>query len=113
MTKLAWNLFLSLPSDISKILQYCNFFSLQQDGTEARKTKEEKELVYAKVVIRGKPVELFLKCQRMNDFGGVDAISLKKACDNAFETFGCVEEKFMNCLVSTSWERMHGAYSDT
>ena len=53
------------------------------DGSEARKTKDEKELVYCKVVICGQPVELFLKCQKMADFGGVDAACTKQASISA------------------------------
>ena len=42
------------------------------DGSEARKTKDEKEPIYCKVVIHGQPVELFLKYQKMATFGGLE-----------------------------------------
>ena len=54
------------------------FFSLTRDGWQPRKTGFEKELVYAEVVLRGKAVELSLKCVHMNDFGGT-ADDLKSA----------------------------------
>ena len=57
------------------------------DGSEARKTREEKELVYVKVVWDGKPVVLFLTCQRMRVFGGTDANCLQAAFLEAFKAF--------------------------
>lgn len=68
----------ALRSDIKWILLLSNFFAGEMDGSEAQKTKDEKELVYCKVVICGQPVELFLKCQKMTDFGGVDAACTKQ-----------------------------------
>lgn len=69
--------------------------------SEARKTREEKELVYSKVVIRGKPVEFFLKCQRMSDFGGVTAAGTKKAFDSAFlQDFSVPETRFEKLMIS-------------
>lgn len=35
-------------------------------------------------MIRGQPVESFLKCQKMADFGGIDAACTKQAFDGAF-----------------------------
>ena len=68
----------AMRDDIKNILNCANLFSIEQDGTEPKKTKEEKELVYIKIVVRGRPIELFLKCQRMNDFGRAEASCLKK-----------------------------------
>lgn len=91
----------SIKSDIKCILSSANFISAEMDGSEARKTKEEKELVYVKVVIRGQPVELFLKCQRMSEFGGVDAEGTKKAFDHAFlQEFAVEEEWFQKHLIT-------------
>ncbi|XP_041366721.1 zinc finger protein 862-like [Gigantopelta aegis] len=73
--------------DVKNILKTSNFMSGMCDGSEARKSREEKELVFAKVVVGGKPVCVFLKCQRMRDFGGTDASSLQKAFVSAFESF--------------------------
>ena len=50
-----------------------HFVSALSDGSEARKTKEEKELVYAKCVYNGFIVVFYLKIQRMFNFGGCDA----------------------------------------
>ena len=48
------------------------------DGSQPK--KPEKDLVYGKVVIRWKAVELLLKCIHMNDFGGT-ADDLKNMVD--------------------------------
>ena len=57
-------------------------------GSEARKTREEKELVYVKVVIDGRPTCLFLASQRMRDFGGTSADALNDAIVSAFGDYG-------------------------
>ena len=59
------------------------------------KTKEEKELVYVKVV------ELFLKCQWTYDFGSADASCLKKSVDDAFDKYGLNGDKYIKCMIST------------
>jgi len=91
----------ALRSDIKAILSLTNFFAGEMDGSEARKTKDEKELIYCKVVIRGQPVELFLRCQKMIDFGCVDADCTKKAFDSAFlQDYGVSEERYNNLLIA-------------
>ena len=59
----------TLRDDLKKIFGNASFFSLTMDGSQPRKTGLEKKLVYGKVVVRGKPVELLVKCIHMNDFG--------------------------------------------
>ncbi|KAK6178299.1 hypothetical protein SNE40_013101 [Patella caerulea] len=76
----------AVKSDIEKMLGISNFFSALMDGSQARKTGAEKELVYVKIVVKGQPVELLLSCQHMPDFGGEDAVSVKTAFDDAFLT---------------------------
>lgn len=93
---------MAIRDDIQHILQNCNYFSCAQDGSEARKTRDEKELVYVKVVIRGEPVELLLKCQQMSKFGGVTGASVKSAIDDAFTDYSLSVsgEKYRKCLIS-------------
>ena len=57
------------------------------DSSQPRETGFEKELVYAKAVVRGKLVELLLKCNHMNVFGGI-ADDLKAAPDALMEEYG-------------------------
>lgn len=90
----------TIRNDMKQMLSNVNFMSGEMDGSEARKTKEEKELVYCKVVIRGQPIELLLKCQRMTDFGNVDANGTKNAFDDAFlNVYEVPAERFENLLV--------------
>ncbi|XP_064596785.1 zinc finger protein 862-like [Liolophura sinensis] len=73
-----------LRQDIAKMLLRSNFFSGLMDGSQARKTGSEKELIYAKIAVNGCTVELLVKCQDMAEIGGEDARSLKQAYDQAF-----------------------------
>ena len=57
-----------MRADLKNILGGVPFFSITM------------ELVYTKVVVRGKAVELLLKCVHMNDIGGT-ADDLKTAID--------------------------------
>ena len=92
---------MAVKDDIKTILSSVNFFSDEMDGSEARITKEEKELVFCKVAIRGSPTELLLKCQKMCDFSGVDAQGIKDAFEDAFLTeYNIPSERFDNRLVS-------------
>ena len=90
-----------IKDDIKCILNSASFFCGEMDGSEARKTKEEKELVFSKLVIKGQPVELLLKCQKMSDFGGVDAGANKSAFDDAFcgKDYALAEERFEKLLI--------------
>ena len=65
-----------IRADIKNILQTSNFFSSLFDGFQSKKTFSEKELLYAKVVIKGKAVELLCKCIQMDDYDS-DTVDLK------------------------------------
>ena len=69
------------------------------DGSQPRKTGFEKELVYAKVVIRGKAVEIYLKCVHMNDFGDT-ADYLKSAIDVIMDEYhrSIIEKTYIGML---------------
>ena len=84
--------------DLKKIFGNASFFSLTMDGSQPRKTGFKKELVYGKVVVRDKPVELLLKCIHINDFGGT-ADDLKRAIDTLMEECG-ISTMYENRLVS-------------
>ena len=73
---------------VSRKIKARKFISLGGDGTEARKTRDEKELVYCKIVCDGDfgvatPI-FILTCQSAKDFGGVNAdgifAAMKSAC---------------------------------
>ena len=91
----------AMKEDVKVMLKRANFFSGLSDGSQARKTGAEKELVYVKLVVNGSPVELVLRCQHMADFFGEDAQAVKNAFDNAFlTTFEVPEDRFENLLVA-------------
>lgn len=54
-----------------------NFLAVMNDGFEARKTREEKEL-WSVFFCCGKVIELLLKFQNMRKFGGVTSAATKK-----------------------------------
>ena len=66
-----------MREDISAILSNLNFFATAEDGSRARITGCEKELVYFGTVIFGKSVEFRLKCVHMVDYGN-NAANLKR-----------------------------------
>ena len=89
-----------ITDDIKNILSEVKFFSITMDGSQPRKTATEKELLYVKLVIRGRATELLLKCIHMNDYGG-DAIDLERAILYVLkETFAIPEERLNNLMVS-------------
>ena len=90
----------TMREDISAILGSLNFYATAEDGSQARKTGSEKELVYMKTVIRGQPIELLLKCVHMDDYGS-DAADLKEAFDDVFnKEYKMDEKRFQLLLIS-------------
>ena len=67
-------------------------------GSQPRKTGHEKELLYAKVVIRGQVVALLLKSIHMDDYGS-DAVDLKRAVDETITSEYINEEQYKIKLV--------------
>ena len=68
------------------------------DGSQPRKTGHEKELLYAKVVIRGQAVALLLKCIHMDGYGS-DEADLKRAVDDTITSEYINEEQYKIKLV--------------
>ena len=62
------------------------FMAMLSDRSQARKTSNEKELVLVWVEKNGTPVYFVVALLEMADFGGTDAISLKKGVDSLFES---------------------------
>ena len=58
-----------------------HFFILLSNGSEARKTGSDKELVLIRIERDGIPVYITLSLLEMSDFGGTDAASLKEGID--------------------------------
>ena len=88
----------TLREDLKQIWKTAPLCTLAMDGSQPRKTGFEKELVYAKAVVRGKSVELLLKCIHMNDFGG-SADDLNAALDAFMKEYG-IDDLYAKRLVS-------------
>jgi len=90
----------TVRSDLKKKISLSNFFCAEHDGSQARKTGAAKELIFAKVVVEGTPVEVLLKCQHMDDYDE-DAESLKRAFDDTFLVdFELDKENFISTMIS-------------
>ncbi|XP_050392676.1 uncharacterized protein LOC126811174 [Patella vulgata] len=69
---------------ITGIIESASAFSLLTDGSQARKTNSEKELVLIRVVRDGKPIFACAALQDIDDYGDADASNIKQAIDDAF-----------------------------
>ena len=86
-------------SDLKEILHNANFYSSLFDGSQPKKTYSEKELLFVKVLIRGKAVDLLCKWIHMDDYGS-DASDLKHAFDDALKKDYKLEDRFIPLLIS-------------
>ena len=103
---------------MQEVIQKSNYLALSADASEAKK-KQEKELVYGKVVARGDcgfaPLTLLLKWQSLKDFGGTDGEGTYKAMLNAIELYIDQEllKKMLVCLTTdvavVNFGRLRGA----
>ena len=80
-----------------------HFICLAGNGAEARKTREEKELVYAKFLAQGEkghaPITCLLQCYQMRDFGGPTADATFKVMKDALISYTPSEEMAKAMLV--------------
>ena len=58
-----------------------HFMSLMSDGSQARKTNSEKEMIMVRVERNGIPCYIMISLLEMSQYGGVDANSIKKGID--------------------------------
>ncbi len=85
------------------ILGSTHFMSLLSDGSQARKTGKEKELVLIRCERNGIPTYIVLSLLEMQQFGGTNADAIKKAIDSLFQNpsiFDIPEEYYRKCQVS-------------
>ena len=76
----------SIRQKIGTILKICTAFSVLSDGSQARKTGSEKELVYIRTAISGKPVSYLAGCQNIDYYGDANAGNLKSPSQLLKET---------------------------
>lgn len=80
-----------------------SFFSILSDGSQARKTGSEKELVYVRALKSGLPVFYCVSLQNIDNYGDANAENLKRSIDNTFQSNQQVvipHEAYKNKLVS-------------
>ena len=87
---------------VKDLIEKSNFATISGDASEARKTSEEKELVFSRLIASGchgvVPVTVLLKCQRLKDFGGGTSDGTFTAMNGAMESY-VSSEKFISKLV--------------
>ena len=67
------------------ILASGNFMSILSDGSQARKTKQEKELVLVRTERNGIPTYVVCSLLEMAKYGGGDADSIVKGINSVFQ----------------------------
>ena len=78
----------AIKEKVAVIMRSTHFFNLLSDGSQARKTGSEKELVLIRVERGGIPTYIYLSLLEMSNFGGTDAESLKTGIDSIFAQDG-------------------------
>ena len=89
---------------LAVVLSSAKALNILTDGSEARKTGMERELVH--VIRGGIPVYFCAALQDCNKYGGTDADSLKLAIDTAFDkdngSIKISEDTFLKRMVSST-----------
>ncbi len=96
----------SVREKCAAVIASKHFMSLMSDGSQARKTGSEKELVMVPVERNGIPCYLIVSLLEMSEYGGVDANSIKMGIDSIFNQENGViklsEDDYKNMLVSAT-----------
>ena len=95
----------SIRGRLALLLCSSNAFSILSDGSEARKTGMEKELVFVRVIKGGIPVHYCIALQDCNEYGGVGADSLKTSIDDIFQTNLQTSNEEKNAILEKKFER--------
>lgn len=75
----------AIREKVAVLLCTATAFSVLSDGSEARKTGTEKELVLVRTVRNGLATYFVLGLQDIDSYGDADATNLKKSVDDAFK----------------------------
>ena len=87
------------------ILGSVDFFSILSDGSQARKTKAEKELVLIRMERNGTPVYIIASLLEIEKFGGGNANAIVKGINSLFSESGSYrmsQEDYQGKLVSST-----------
>lgn len=87
---------------LADILNKSTAFSVLSDGSQARKTSSEKELVMFRTAKEGAPVYFLASLQNVDDYGDATALNLKTCIDQTFTNLELSEEKYTKLMVSAT-----------
>ena len=93
----------TIREKVAVILGSAYFMSTLSDGSQARKVKDEKELVLVRTERNGIPVYFVASILEMSQYGGTDADSIKKAIDDVFvEKLFLDEDQYVYSMISST-----------
>ena len=84
----------AIREKITSILTSCKAFSCLTDGTQARKTGAEKELVLIRILRKGEALYFLVALADVDSFGDATAATLKTAIDASFTTLGVEPDSY-------------------
>ena len=91
-----------IRSKTETLINDANAFSILCDGSQARKTGGEKELIMVRVVKDGEARYICAALEDIDDYGDATAANLRTALDHVFtETLRC-EDSYKNTMVSAT-----------
>ena len=90
----------------SQIIKQSNFLSLLSDGSQARKTSKEKELILLRTQRNGHPEYLVISLMEMSRFGGATANAIIDGINSIFQDkkskFYMSSDEFQSKVVSAT-----------
>lgn len=93
----------SVFGKVSSIIREKDFIAVMSDGSQARKTGSDKELVLTHTKRGGVPQYFVTAILEMSQYGGVDAESLKRGIDDVYlNQVKLPEEFYLKHFVSTT-----------
>ena len=91
----------AVTEKVAAVVASQNAMSLLSDGSQARKTKSDKEMVLVRVERNGIPVYFVVSLLEMSEWGGTNAEALKRAIDSIFGPQGNIPlTDYLTKLVS-------------
>lgn len=76
----------AIKEKCAAVIASSHFISILSDGSQARKTNDEKELILVRTERNGLPVYFVVSLLEMASLGGTDANSIKAAIDGVFHS---------------------------
>ena len=94
---------LAIKEKLAMVICSAHSFSVLSDGSQARKTGQEKELILIRIVRGGIPVYYCVSLADLDYYGDANAENFKECIDDAFlKGLKLDKEKYVNLMVSTT-----------